>query len=268
MLIWVVALHCEAKPIIDFYRLKKSPHHHAFDCYQNDDMQCVIGGIGKISAAAATAWVAALNYQHGSICWINIGTAGAAEQMIGNIFWLNKITDSQSGRHYFPVPTFASGLQSTSCISLDQPSNDYCHTAIYDMEASAFFVTATRFSTAELVHCVKVISDNHEQQTGYDKSAVSELIYNQLETIDGFVQKLLLLNRQLIDLEIASEQWQPILEQAHFSLTQQARLKPLLRFLQNRVGKEALLSSITGLDSSRSIIEKLEQQCFQLARNL
>lgn len=199
MLIWVVALHCEAKPIIDFYRLKKSPHHRAFDLYQNDGMQCVISGIGKTLVAAATAWAAALNHQHVSVCWVNLGTAGAAEKAVGEIFWLNEIADKQSNRHYYPVPALTSRIQSIPCISLDQPSVNYDSEAIYDMEASAFFATATRFSNTALVHSLKIISDNRQHQTGYDKTAVSELIQNQLDIIDYFAQNLMRLKQQLID---------------------------------------------------------------------
>ena len=269
MLIWVAALHCEAKPIIDYYRLKKSPHHRAFDLYQNDSMQCVISGIGKTSSAAATAWIAALNHQQVSIGWINLGIAGAAEKIIGDIFRLNKITDNQHNRNHYPVPTFASGLPSTSCITLDQASNDYHADAIFDMEASGFFATATRFSTAELVHCIKIISDNRQRQTGFDKPAISKLIQDQLEVITDFAQKLQALSQQLIDLEFSPDQWQQVLQQAHFSQTQQARLKTLLRFLHNNTDQDkALIDGIAGLNSGRSIIAKLEQDCYRLTRNL
>ena len=37
MLIWVAALHCEAKPVIDYYRLRKL-HGQAFDVYRGDGM--------------------------------------------------------------------------------------------------------------------------------------------------------------------------------------------------------------------------------------
>ena len=59
MLIWVCAMHCEAKPVIDFYRLKKSHDDNAFDLYRGDKMACIISGIGKLASAAASAWIAA-----------------------------------------------------------------------------------------------------------------------------------------------------------------------------------------------------------------
>jgi len=190
MLIWVIALHCEAKPVIDFYRLKKTPRHQGFDLYQNQDMQCVISGIGKINAAAATAWVAALNQNQPSLAWINLGTAGAAEHALGSIFWVSKISQAHSDKHLFPVPTFTSGFAASACLSLDEPSTDYQSSYIYDMEASAFFATATRFSNAEQVHCLKIISDNRQQQTGRNKTAISNLISPNMQTISTFVEKL------------------------------------------------------------------------------
>ena len=57
MLIWNCALHCEAKPIIDYYRLKKDPAENAFDVYQDERIACVVSGIGGINMAAATAWM-------------------------------------------------------------------------------------------------------------------------------------------------------------------------------------------------------------------
>lgn len=269
MLIWVAALHCEAKPVIDYYRLKKSSRHNGFDLYQNEDMLCVISGMGKISAAAATAWAAVVKDRGDSICWINLGTAGAADKAIGDIFRLGKITDSQSNRNYYPVPAFTSRIPQIACISLDQPSDDYHADAIFDMEASAFFATATRFSSAELVHGLKVISDNRHQQTGFDKKMTSELVHRQIEQIDHFAEDLQILNREMIDREIRPELWKQVLQQAHFSQTQQARLKSLLIFLLDKAGpSDSLLDDIRTLTSSRRILETLERRCHKLSRNL
>ena len=78
MLIWVCALHCEAKPVIDFYRLKKSHDDTAFDLYRGDDMVCIISGTGKVASSAACAWLAARYADAASLAWINLGIAGAA----------------------------------------------------------------------------------------------------------------------------------------------------------------------------------------------
>ena len=107
MLIWVAALHCEAKPVIDFYRLKKSHDDNAFDYYRGDDMACIVSGTGKIASAAACAWIASRNRQAASIAWINLGIAGAAEHDIGALFSLNQVIDGDDGKRYYPAPSTA-----------------------------------------------------------------------------------------------------------------------------------------------------------------
>ena len=149
MLIWVCALHCEAKPVIDFYRLKKSHAETAFDLYQGDKMACIISGTGKIASAAATAWAAA-KFNDEPVVWINLGIAGAAEHPVGSIFLVTQVIDPDSGQNYYPVTVTSSSLDTISCISLNQPSLDYHPRHLFDMEASGFFDSALRFSTAEL----------------------------------------------------------------------------------------------------------------------
>ncbi len=189
MLIWISALRCEAKPVIDFYRLKKSAEHHAFDLYRNENIACVISGIGKTAVATATTWVATLFHGQSNIAWINLGSAGADSDAVGEIFWINKVSDG-SGRHYFPVSTFKTGFESRSCLTLDAPGTDYHQDYLFDMEASAFFSTATRSSSAELVHCLKVISDNQHQSPSRDKAAMSRLMENHIESLSDFAEKL------------------------------------------------------------------------------
>ncbi|MCH7881591.1 MAG: hypothetical protein IIB69_08510 [Proteobacteria bacterium] len=194
MLVWVAALHCEAKPVIDYYRLKKSRIDHPFDLYQGDQMLCVISGIGKTAVAAASAWVAALNREQASLAWINLGTAGSAHYAIGTALVINKITECDSNHSFYPVPLIETTLESAHCLTLNQASSEYQQKHLFDLEASAFFATATRFSSVELVQCIKVISDNPKQQTGRDKTRVSQLIAQNIEPLTRFAQSLQALN--------------------------------------------------------------------------
>ena len=197
MLIWVVALHCEAKPVIDHFRLKKSARHRAFDLFHGDEMICVISGIGKTCAAAATAWVAGLQHETASVCWINLGIAGSANHNIGDICRLTKIVEVQNDRAYYPLPDLQSDIKPASCISLDKASVDYHPADLYDMEASAFFSTAVRFSRADVVHSLKVIGDNPEQPPQRDKPIISELIFRQINSISDFAESLISFNKKL-----------------------------------------------------------------------
>lgn len=269
MLIWVAALHCEAKPIIDFYHLKKSPSHHAFDLYQQGNVACVISGIGINACAAATAWVAALNHDSRSIAWINIGTAGSAQHDIGTALLIHKITEAGTGRHFYPVPSINSAFESANCQTRNQPSTDYHPQQLYDMEASAFFDTATRFSSAELVQVVKVVSDNPSYQTGKNKVAISELINRHIQPLERLALDLQTLNESIARLEIDASDWEKMLASAWFSQTQKVQLKNSLRFLMSRgCQAEEIAIEVSELDSARRIIAYLENLCAQRSQNL
>jgi nucleoside phosphorylase len=184
MLIWVCAMHCEAKPVIDFYRLKKSHGNNAFDLYRGDNMACIISGIGKLASAAASAWIAATHDETTSIAWVNLGIAGAATHEPGAIFALNQVIDADTGQRYYPIPGADSTLPGCACLTLSQPSDDYREEYLFDMEASGFMHSALRFSSAELTQSIKIVSDNHGHQTGKDRPRVSALIHQHIELID------------------------------------------------------------------------------------
>lgn len=273
MLIWVAALHCEAKPVIDFFRLKKSHDHHAFDVYQKESMCCIVSGIGKLNAAAATAWIAALHQQSRSIAWINIGTAGSESYAIGSAWSINKITDIESGHCYYPVPLINNQLPTEHCQTHNQPDNQYHSLSLSDMEASAFFGTATRFSSAELVHCIKVVSDNSETPCSRNKNEVSQLIQQNIKAITEFSHGLNQLNQQVEQIGISEPDWQQFLSLAHFSQTQKTQLKNCLRFLLSQGDSIDSLMTLFGIgprisNNSQSILSCLEQRRIDRSRNL
>jgi hypothetical protein len=268
VLIWVCALHCEAKPVIDYYRLKKSHDERAFDIYRGDDMVCVISGIGKVASAAACAWVAARFDGEAALAWINLGVAGAAEHEVGKLFVLNKIVDADSGQSYYPVPTTRSPA-SSACLTLSLPSDDYREDSLFDMEASGFIYSALRFSSAELTQSLKIVSDNRRQQTGKNRQRVSELVQQSIESIDRQATGLHSLKQEIAALDISSESWQQLLALAHFSQTQRNRLRVLWRYLGNRdFSAESLLQRLAAQNSANAIIETLEQISFRDSENL
>jgi len=205
MLIWVCALHCEAKPVIDFYRLKKSHDDNAFDYYRGDDMACIVSGTGKIASAAACAWIASRNRQAASIAWINLGTAGAAEHDIGALFSLNQVIDGDDGHRYYPAPATAAELDGSACMTLSQPSEEYNEDYLFDMEASGFMYSSLRFSSAELIKSFKIVSDNRKFKVGKNRQQVSDLVQQHIALIDQQAQNLRALNEEVAQLSITQD---------------------------------------------------------------
>jgi hypothetical protein len=260
MLIWVCALHCEAKPVIDFYRLKKSHDDNAFDLYRGKGMLCIISGTGKIASAAACAWVAAKYQQEASIAWINLGTAGSAQQEIGAAFLLNQVIDADSGQRHYPAPCAGSILPGYGCLTLSQASDNYRQDYLFDMEASGFMYSSLRFSSAELTQCIKIVSDNEVHQTGKNRQQVSDLIHQNIESIDRLAIALIELNNEISELAIPTESWRQLTSLAHFSQTQKNRLRVLWRYLVNRdPGSAKLLQDLQSCSSGADIIKTLER---------
>ncbi|MCB0340373.1 MAG: hypothetical protein KDD53_12250, partial [Bdellovibrionales bacterium] len=59
MIAIVTALHCEAKPIIDHFGLKKDAQSHQFEVFLSDEYLLLISGVGKIKAAIGTTYLLA-----------------------------------------------------------------------------------------------------------------------------------------------------------------------------------------------------------------
>lgn len=269
MLIWVCALHCEAKPVIDFYRLKKSHDVNAFDLYRGDDMVCIISGIGKLASAAASAWIAARYEDTASLAWINLGIAGAASYELGTIFALNQVIDADTDQRYYPAPGAAHALPGCACLTLARPSEAYQDKMLYDMEASGFMYSALRFSSAELTQSIKVVSDNQQHKTGKDRSRVSALIQQHIALIDQQASSLMTLDQEIARLEIPTESWQQLIAMAHFSQTQKNRLRVLWRYLMNRdLDSAQLMRELNSCASSNAIIETLEQVSYRQSEGL
>jgi nucleoside phosphorylase len=220
MLIWVSALHCEAKPVIDFYRLKKSHDDNAFDLYRGDNMACIISGTGKVASSAACAWIAARYQGQASIAWINLGIAGAAQHDLGRLFSLHQIIDADDGHRYYPAPAIKGELEGNVCMTLSKPSEDYREDCLFDMEASGFMYASLRFSSAELIKSFKIVSDNRRESTGKNRQGVSNLVHQHIDLIDQQARALTALNDEIASLSPGLEHWQQLTTMAHFSQTQ------------------------------------------------
>lgn len=269
MLIWVAALHCEAKPVIDYYRLRKSPPGRAFDVYRGDGMTCIVSGTGKLASAAACAWIAADCADEPALAWLNLGTAGAAEHEIGSAFRLNKVVDADSGKSYYPVSIMPAHVPGSECLTLGRPGTDYREDCLFDMEASGFMHAALYFSSAELVQAVKVVSDNRRERCGRDRQRVSDLVHGQIARIAGEAEALAAIANAQASLEAPAESWRQLLALAHFSETQKSRLRVLWRYLNNRdFDSGLLLQSLESKTSAGSIIEALEQISHRDSGNL
>ena len=191
----MVALHCEAKPIIDAYRLKKNaskPFDHYVD--KAGQVELVISGIGALSMATAVGWIGACrtNIEPGQQrIWLNVGTAGHVSREVGEIVMVHGAGDEVQQRCHYPSMVAKWPGETDAVLSVSVPNDQYPGGAAVDMEAYAYFNSALRFSDSELVQSLKVISDN--QEFGFellDAAKLTELVTHNLTSIQHFIEQL------------------------------------------------------------------------------
>ncbi len=154
------ALPCEAKPLVAHFRLKKNLASQIFAQYSNGEVSLTVTGVGKTAMAAGVGYTMALSTTRTHPILVNVGVAGHRQHDLGEIFTAEKITDADSGRNHYP-PLVARQPGATAAITtVSSPHLEYREDCLYDMEASAFYESAARFTTGELIQCLKVISDN------------------------------------------------------------------------------------------------------------
>ncbi|NNE92157.1 MAG: hypothetical protein HKN23_10960 [Verrucomicrobiales bacterium] len=163
---WVIALKPEADAVIDRFGLKRIRNEQAgFPIWHSEETGhwLVLSGIGKANAAAATAWLQAVSGEPDeAVLWLNFGIAGHRNREIGSLIRAHKITDSATGKSWFPPAVWdrKHDIESGELLTVDLPTADYPELELVDMEASGFLGTATRFETAERVQVLKIVSDN------------------------------------------------------------------------------------------------------------
>ena len=253
----VTALPAEARPLIDHWRLRRDTSSQAFPVYINAEntLHLIVSGIGKINAAAACAHLISQQKVDQAI-WLNVGIAGHATHPLGTTFIAHSITDSTHHKTVYPPLTIQPACPTEALISLDSVSDHYPENALVDMEASAFYSTATRYSTAELVQTIKVISDNRNEPSSHiTPETASQLITGAIgiisDTIDAMQQLAAQINPPPLPIP-------DFLATHHFTTTQYNQCIGLLRHCRTLEIPPQQIENLQSLPDARAILHALQ----------
>ena len=170
----ITATNSEAKFFINYLKLKRINSIKEFQIYFNDKFSLTVSGIGKVNSAIS---VCSTYHELGRVknnCWINIGIAGHSNSFIGELFIINKIIDNSSLKNFYPYSPNINKINQLSCTTYEKADTKY-NNSLSDMELSGFFQTANKYSFKELIHSLKVVSDNkgnpfnYKEKTGIEK---------------------------------------------------------------------------------------------------
>lgn len=256
----VVALPAEARPLIEHFGLQRRPGRDAFPVYDNDSMSLIVSGVGKPKAAAATAYLHAASGAPRDNAWLNIGIAGDGARALGEGMLAHSIKDAATQRCWYPPLVFEPPCETTAVLTLERPASTYPNACSVDMEASAVCATACQFSTAELVHCFKIISDN-EANTAQSVSAAhaERLVAQKLDVIELIVRELNQLSAEMTRLRALPPELERFLARWRFTVSERHRLRQLLQCWQLRArGRQALSVEFDALTAADKVLALLE----------
>ena len=196
-----------------------------------------------------------------SAAWLNIGIAGHQTHAPGELYLAHKITNQQNEHSWYPVFTFKCAIPTASLASFAEPVTDYHDDLFHDMEAAGFYQAASRFNSAEFIHCLKIVSDNAEHSThNINKHMVTDLITARLEPIEEFINALTAQLARWNKITTTPDIYAELLQHWHFSTYQQHQLKQLVKRWSTLHPQQPLrLEALATLGSSRDVLHYLQK---------
>ena len=253
------ALPCEAKPLVEHFGLKKDVSVQPFAVYLNHDICLTVTGLGKSAMAAGVAYTQALFSSVEHPVMLNIGIAGHRDHPLGCLFLIDKIIDIDSQKSYYPSLIFTPPCPTDSIQSSSKPQLYYDHPYLCDMEASAFYETAVRFSSSELILCLKVISDNQLSPVeNIQPKQVAELLAVHLATVES----LLALAASLAELITSPESrlFEQLIQRYRFTVNERMQLKNQLSRWNVVTNHQSLDFDEALLHSGKDVLRWLDQR--------
>jgi adenosylhomocysteine nucleosidase len=253
------ALLCEARPLIEHFRLKKDLSSHPFELYGNDRICLTVTGLGKSAMAAGIAYTQVKAGLPDNPILLNVGIAGHADHGLGSAFLAGRIIDADTSKKYYPPLAFSPPCAVGTIRTGSRPQLDYTEPHLYDMEASAFYETSVRFTTGELIQCLKVVSDN--RQTPADQirpKQAAEWIAAQLPVLEALLAELERLRRTISSAE--PEQLRNLLDHVHFTANERQQLRQQLARWDCLTGGKPLEIEDIAFGNGKAVLAWLARQ--------
>ncbi|CAM0497211.1 nucleoside phosphorylase [Thermoanaerobacter kivui] len=191
MVFIATALYIEAKPIIEYYDLKKDVENRYFQVFKNEEITLIVTGIGKINSSIAVSHAATKYSCDFDDYIINIGICGSKDSndKLGSIYLINKIIDNETKKNYIPDVLINHFFEESDIETFNYVVNDatLMSAKLCDMEASGFYQAASKYFETHRIYLLKIVSDN-VSLSAVSKETVYNLIKNTIEEISKFIE--------------------------------------------------------------------------------
>lgn len=242
MIYLVCAMYPEAEPWITRFSLKKQTTFHRVQVFANEQIMCIITGVGSMAAATALTEVLTMQQMQGWLnphdILVNIGVCGCKNTDVpcGTVYLCHSIQDGVTGRTYYPDILHKHPFQEESLYSAAKPlfraemQTQSCQ--LVDMEGAGIYQSGIRFLETHRMFFVKIVSDYGVQNGVQDGAVLAEtvqsLMAQPMEQIAAWLEPWL-----------TAEPAQPV-----FTPEQETELQALCRFLKASVTMEQEIRQI------------------------
>lgn len=225
-------------------------------------MAAIVSGVGTVAMAGAVGYAMA-HFQPAAPLMINLGIAGHRNAALGSLFLAEKIlADSRPGKVYFPQYIGRIPCPTMTLCTLSEPTLDYPCDYLYDMEGCAFYEMAVRFNSCELIHCLKVISDNAAVSARrVNAKQVRRLMELNSVVVDEIIGHLAGLRQHVLD--SVPKQYQALTEYHHFTVTGKIKLSSMLARRAVICHGEAIEINPADFSSARQLLHWLAEDIDQ-----
>ena len=226
---FVCALLAEASPIIDYLGLQKQRLPSPLALFQSLNHKLVVSGIGKENMSTAVGFLHGIAPKKNTP-WLNFGIVGHGSAEVGSLLRVSKCINLSTRKSFYPPQVAHCKISKTILHTCDHPSLDYSDNVAYDMEGSAFFETASRFSPREMVESVKIVSDNPKSPLSvFEKSKVSLLVSKVISQIEPLIIELDSMERYLDPPEALNRTFKEISANHRLTSTQVHQVQKIIR---------------------------------------
>ena len=227
----VVALPAEARILAEGLGLRRLEDGGAFPKYGGDGLAMVVSGPGALAAAAATGYL----HAHGgevSAAWINVGLAGS-RRPVGEVCAGHSVRRGKGGPRWYPMWAVAPPVALTEVVTVDAIERDFEDAeAVYEMEAAGFVATASRWTSAEWIHVLKVVSDGPgDRPETRPRNELVSVMTRVLEPLEQMIAALRPRLEEQVRIDAEPPDYRDCLERWHFTVSDR---KILLRLLRRR----------------------------------
>lgn len=273
MIYLVTAVHCEARPLIEHYGLKRADEYRPFQVFAGEGVALIITGMGKMKSAVATASLLARGNGGSEDLAVNIGICGSKnrEVKLATPILVHQIIDGETDERFFPDLLFDHRLPEGSLEThhriIRQEDIGRLRADFVDMEASGFYQACQPYLAPHQIHVIKVVSDYLEPE-GLHKDFILSCISKNLKSIGEFIEAAAAFCKS--GQEPLSEEEKGRLdalkEHLRLTVTQTHQLFRLARNYKIRTGRS--LPSFDELMESRVRVKEERQRAYDRLQSL